>query len=629
MGFTGSFWKPWKLRQPSFLLIVVLLVPLGASSRWADIDEADAAIDFERVRYHVKKDGTYRIEVEKQVEILKESARQRMGLMRLRFDSRASRLEFGEAYTLNKKVKSPVRPEHIEVKPLASQGPGFDERSQLTIAYPDVSVGSKLYYRYTREVLKPSLPGVFWTHFSLGWNEYQRKFELSVESEVPVFVEAFDPDKKLQIRGGGTSWKIRLKSPVYRRVVEESNGKMNPKALTWVGITTMKEWTNLPKEIVGRWESVIRSELPKPYTKIVEGAKKMTRRTDQINHVTSKLADLVRYVGDWAPVDGAYFPRPLKLVHETGFGDCKDYSTSTAAMLRQLGFEASVAWVIRDHDLVASPIRLPVMNFNHAIVHARKDGEEFWIDPTNVASFAQGLFSDIADREALILTGDGPRLAKIPPASHEDSETRVEGQLRFVAANKVRVHGEVNFVGADILKMTAMELSYSKASLDYSFLSWITNPHTVLEFKFGPYDLKSRIVKPFKTSFSYSENWLPILTSAGRGYMMGTPAHLAAFQFRRERRVSDLYLGTPHRIHRRYEFSGGDFLLEDKVHCEGSSPWVDFHRQFYRKEDKVFFEEEVILKQSWVPQDEIRSPVFLQLQKRIGECQQAAVLILR
>ena len=58
------------------------------------------------------------------------------------------------------------------------------------------------------------------------------------------------------------------------------------------------------------------------------------KKTDveQLNAVTSGVAESIRYVGDWRLVKGAFNPRPLATIARSGYGDCKDFTVTAGAI---------------------------------------------------------------------------------------------------------------------------------------------------------------------------------------------------------------------------------------------------------------------------------------------------------
>jgi hypothetical protein len=615
-----------------FSLVILSLLFLSPSSwaRWETFEEASFTENFERQQYRISADGTYVTKTERQVEILKESARS-LGLTRLTFSSAASEFDLSEAYTLNGKEKLPVPGKQIEIKPLASRGQGFDEHKQLTIGYPQVSIGSKLYYAYELEQKKPAIPGLFYDHFSLGRN-YLQEFEATYDSEVPLYFETHDPDNFLEVtstsKDGAYQLKVRLKRPIYRRATEEEDSLSDRNSLVWVAVSTTKDWASFPRGTPAAYESVMHSPLPTAFENIRAEAAKEKSEVDQINAVTSRLAALVRYVGDWAPVEGAFHPRPLETVVATGFGDCKDFTSVTGAILSRLGFEVHAAWVQRARFATPSPLnKIAAPFFNHAILYAKKGGKEYWLDPTNLTSFAHGSYPDISGRPALLMLPDKPELRQIPPLKAEGSEVRVSMRITATKAGKIFGKGEYRLRDRASLYATGRGLSLSPARLKYVVMDWIHEPNQLKSWKLPDPDLSSRIVKDFTTSFEFEEKWRPMQTSAGTGYAFTRSPYVGTFQFPREERVSDLAVGDPGINRREYFLSGRGVLLRHNVKCQGSFPWLDFSREIKREKGGVRVIEQVKLKRGVVPVADIHTEEFGRLQQKLNECMQTAVAV--
>ncbi|PWU13430.1 MAG: hypothetical protein C5B49_14770 [Bdellovibrio sp.] len=627
-------WRRRRLGSEEMKMIWLAALLLGLLSgfsntwaRWQRPDEAEYAVDFENVKVTVHKDATFNLETEVSLEILKDVARAKFGLTRLSYNSRSSSFKVLEAKTINGDRVLPVRSEHIENKPLASSGPGFDEIRQVTIAFPEVNVGSKLYMRFTREVTKTSIPGFFSWSSSFGLNEYVKNSTLQVDSDMPLNWEVFDPEKYLQVEAQGKGVKARLLRPIYRQVTEEENVKTDTRAMPWLGITSLAKWSEFPKQTLDVYEQRLSSPLPEKYQQIVQQAKSKNRDVDVINEVISRLEEAIRYVGDWVPVEGAIHPRPLATVAETGFGDCKDFATGAAAMLRKLGFDAHAAFVRRDRNDTTVPLRVPFFNFNHTIVYAEKGGKTYWLDPTNTTSFAQGLYEDIANREALVLL-DSPVLKMIPPITDAMGSVKINAQVDIHSPRSVELHGSISLLGHAMVPFTGLALSYSKASIDYDLLYFVSVPGRVDAFHFDDFDLSSRIVRDLTTSFTVTEKWLPVPTSAGTGYLVSPPRPIETFVFRREDRQSSLYLGPPRTVERELVFRKVG-RLDHKVQCEGHSEWIDFRREFRKRGSDIVLTEKITLKKDRVDIDEIRKEAFQKLQDSLNLCQQPAILVLR
>lgn len=89
----------------------------------------------------------------------------------------------------------------------------------------------------------------------------------------------------------------------------------------------------------------------------------------------------VRYLGVETGRN-SHAPNPPRIVFERRFGDCKDKVLLTLSLLDRLGIEAHAALVNTDvRRGIADRLPNPAA-FDHVIVQARVDGNDYWIDPT-------------------------------------------------------------------------------------------------------------------------------------------------------------------------------------------------------------------------------------------------------
>lgn len=80
---------------------------------------------------------------------------------------------------------------------------------------------------------------------------------------------------------------------------------------------------------------------------------------------------------------GNYLPQSPKDTWDFRYGDCKAKSLLLLAMLREMGIESEAVLVHSDWgDWVPEMLPMPG-NFDHMIVHAVIDGEDYWLDGTN------------------------------------------------------------------------------------------------------------------------------------------------------------------------------------------------------------------------------------------------------
>lgn len=566
---------------------------------------------------------------EREIEILKEKARTDEGLFRTTFVPTMEKFELIQAETRNGKRILPVAKSAIEIKPLASTGPGFDTTSQVTIAYPEVNIGSKLYIKYKKTTFRPPYPGAFFLTYPVGWHENIQSMTVDFSSDVPLYHELIDPGGNFQVEGGGKKIRFTLKKPLFKMAVEEEFAIYDALSSVWIGVTNLKSWSQFPKKTIAAYEAVLSSKLPDKFEAILQAAKQKATTVEQIDEVTSKLATAVRYVGDWRAVKGTYVPRSLKEVAKTGYGDCKDFSAVTGAILRKMGYEVNSAWIARGPDWISSPLTIASPDMNHAILYVKKDGKEMWIDPTNTASFAQGIFTDIADRPAIVLHPNGAFIGRTPAMKSSDGEWTTNADIQLQSDSVLESKGKLVFDGRGALQFTAAELFNSKAANDYTFINWLAVPANVIDWKVGGYSLSSRIVSRIEPEFEYHERWRPAFSTAGTGYTLPAIGWLNYFRFKRETRASNLNVGYPLRVRRNYKITGKKVVLPKDIKCEGQSPWADFSRHIQMEKGALKIEEFIDFKMKVVPATSIATPEFAKFQDGILQCMQDALIVFR
>ena len=338
-------------RGGGLCVCMVLSVFSGpTSARW--VTEEDAA-----VRYHlnqsfitVKKNGSYTLDMEFKVKLLKASALGEFGNFLLTYNGKAQSVEILFAKTIVEGKEFPVDLKLIEDKPLAAPYKGFDQIRQIQVAFPRVQVGADISLRYRRRFHKAPFPG-FFSYFDSFQGGLLNHREIKVESALPLFYKIHNPGRVLSAsyrplkHKGKYVFHIRLKRPFFKAVINEKSPFPDPNIYPWVEITTSKHWGKMAERLIPLYEEIITSPLPKPHQNILNSARKIhTSPEDQIEFIMAGLIKNIRYFRDWQAVNGGHVPRPLAVIAETGFGDCKDMSVSLSAILRKLNFKAEVAF---------------------------------------------------------------------------------------------------------------------------------------------------------------------------------------------------------------------------------------------------------------------------------------------
>lgn len=421
--------KNFSLKNPLIHFILISLLLVGASpavARLATEQDTDIAILMDNRHLKIHKDGTYVETTEFVAEVRKESGKDKLVTFPLVYNTRNSKIKIIEAKTIRGNQEFPVDLKNIEDKPLASSPQGFDQNNQILIAFPELALDAKVYVKYEITEIHAPIPGYFSMDFIYGMSQYSKDSQVHMVSELPLHVEISDSEQFLEVKQGQDNQKytldIVLKKPIIKMPVDEQFVALDAKLYPWVTVSSLKEWPKLGELLSKRYEEVLNRPLPESFEKIAKEAETKATLIEKINTVTARLAESITYMGDWRTVEGAYIPRNLAEIAKSRLGDCKDFSASTVAILRRIGIQADPALIHRGVDYLAPPNHLPNMfNFNHAFVRVYDGKENLWVDPTNFTSFAQGIYPDIAKREALVLDPKNPQLMMTSTPEAKDS----------------------------------------------------------------------------------------------------------------------------------------------------------------------------------------------------------------
>ena len=617
-----------------FFIFLLIFFAHFTSARWANTKDAIFHYDLWRSIIKVEKDGTYTEEIEYKAKVLKDSAIQYIGNFSLIYNEQSQKVDILSAKTINNKKEIPVDIKFIEDKPLASSVKGFDQTRQILIIFPQVQVGSHIYIRYRRHYKTVPLKG-FFSDALIFRNEYYKNMELIVESALPLYYKINNPQNFLKSsyrrninKKRQYELKLRLRRPLFKRILDEQYIFANRDLFPWIEITTEKKWSKMFKHLALQYKKRIAEPLPKLHQDILKSVQQVkTGPEDQIDFIISILTEKIRYMGDWRPINGGYVPRPLSVIAKTGFGDCKDFSVSLAAILQNLGFKAQVAAVFRSHSYHSSyELKLPnIYAFNHAVVRAEKKGKIFWLDPTNTVTYSRGIFTDIADRPSITLQYPKPKFQRTPKIYSSGAEYIFTHNFEITKNDLVKMEGSVHFKGRSAIPFTGASLNMSKKSIDYQFINQIVDDiSTLKEWKVKDYNLKSRIVKDFFIQMFYttekeSSSHFGNKTQLGPAFRLSRISAIDRLNVSTLDRISDLFLGPPQRVVFISKLKNIQPIGNLKINCNLKSKWIDINRKL-ESQKPLTIKDIYEFKKSQISVQDLKSPQFLQFRKNIQRC---------
>lgn len=605
------------------LALLVFFMSTIAEARWSKYEDASVEVEFSNVNINVNRDGTYETEVELQAKILKESGRDRFSLYSLVYNDDSADFTVLEAKTTYNGEEYIVTEDMMEDKPLASPSKGFDQLRQVTISFPKIEIGTEVYLRYKQVNKKVPVDNFYGLSFSY-YGDYLQAENTKINSELPLEIKVNDPRSVLEIaeekKDGVHYINITLKKAVYENTINEPhNGILNTKHNTWVSLSSLSKWDDLAKKLAPGYHSVINQPLPATFIAIAESADNKNTDEEKINAVTSLLNEKVQYMGDWRTVSGKYFPRDLEKIADSQVGDCKDFSASTAAILQELGYKVQPILVMRGTTSTSNPKALPNMgNFNHVMLRViNRDGKIYWIDPTNTVSMAQGIFPDIADRNALVLDSEEADYIKIPAVQGENSKVISHSELT-IEDNVVNEYGQLTVQGEAALGLTGVGLYYSDEQLRDSVFRMISGVYLDEEEKkfLELPDLTLRNVEDLTIKYEFQQKNKIFKTNLGPALNLGDNwlndvVNTASDQ------VSDLFIGVPKTKESHMIIKDIKIKNCENLNFEINSPWLYVNRSCKYQNDGTEFSNLITIKKSFITNEELKTAEYKNLKSEL------------
>lgn len=218
-------------------------------------------------------------------------------------------------------------------------------------------------------------------------------------------------------------------------------------------------------ELFSDWQDVaeygarVNDVMSKPDTDIQSKAKELCRDTDtaweKIVKV-SKYAQSLNYVSisEDLNMGGGNQPFSAKIVFERGYGDCKDMSSLTKAMLESVGVESYSVWVNGpgryvneewasggqfNHCIVA--IKVDEGIDNEAVVEHPELGRLLYFDPTLQDLPVGDLPYYIGDSKVLVLSSENKTLQHLPPSQMKNN--LIEQKVEYTVEVNGTIYGTI------------------------------------------------------------------------------------------------------------------------------------------------------------------------------------------
>ena len=365
----------------------------------------------------VNEDWSYTTKTHKKVKILKGESRD-MGEIPISYENGREKVTDVEAFTITPDNKKHPYSKIQDFK-IYDGAPMYSDAMVKVVTLPEVTIGSILEYKYTIFSNGLSIKNAFWYASTIDSSAPMKEFKFSIMMPkiLGIKYREFEVTRKPKITESKSSitysWAVKdidgLKEDEdYLPLPTPESFKEN------IEFSSINSWCD-----ISDWCMTMINKNLKMNPDMEETVKKITGGhatiQDKTKAILAYIQDNFRYVS-MGFEDHALEPHPTDRVFQNKYGDCKDLSLLTMAMLRAASIESRMVLFNTEFSLSDPQYDLPIPSlFNHILLLVKdpKNGD-FYIDPLlNGYDIGQYPLS-YQGAYTFVVTEDGGKFDKFP-----------------------------------------------------------------------------------------------------------------------------------------------------------------------------------------------------------------------
>jgi Domain of Unknown Function with PDB structure (DUF3857)/Transglutaminase-like superfamily len=380
----------------------------------------------------------------------------------LPFNSSTASLEVIEAYTITPQGKKiAVQASAIRtVEDDNTQGAAFfSDQKHKIIVFPNVTPGSKTYYKTKLTTFKPLLPGYFYTKFN---------FAPYVENQGFEYTLTYPEDLKLYVdtKGIGGGDEEVIGDGTKRMRFSYKNLKFAAKEQLEVGlddyaphiyISTFPSQAAFAKVYEAKIKDKVQvtpqvqklaDEITKGIKPAKDGEAKDVKESEkdfkqqQARAIYNWVSRNIRYVAIYLD-DGSITPHDANSIIDNRYGDCKDHNALLIALLSAKGISASSA-MINSGSSYTVP-KYPVIGpFNHVITYI--PAWNLYLDSTAEMAPYGSLPDDEIDKPTLVTTLG--IIGRTPKPDKEQNRTVTGISMTILKDGRIKGSAHTGYFGS-------------------------------------------------------------------------------------------------------------------------------------------------------------------------------------
>jgi len=398
--------------------------------------DKDAIFLLNNLSLTLNEDGSYVTKVHKRLRILKEEAKS-LGEIPLPYKNGKDVIEIISAFTVTPDGKKHPYSEIQDFK-IYRDFPMYSDAMVKVITMPEVNIGSVIEFEIVIASSGMPIKGAWWDSVNLDFPRPCKEVNttITLPRKFNVAYKEFGLSHKPEITETPEtitySWKLTDVTPIEKP--EEYLPPPTPDSFTnIVEFSSIKSW----EDISGWYYGLVEKNL-KITKEIEETAKAVCQGKETLKDKTRAILEYIqdnfRYVS-MSFGENSLEPHPTDDVFRNKYGDCKDLSLLTMAMLKSAGIHSYVALFNNEFAISDPQFDLPFPYlFDHVILLVEdKANGDFYIDPLldgyDIGEFPpshQGAYT-------FIINEQGGKFDKLPIFDEKRNSTRTARKIELNA----------------------------------------------------------------------------------------------------------------------------------------------------------------------------------------------------
>ncbi len=584
----------------------------------------------------VDKDGLSTSIREVEMKAVNEQGRSHLVNQSIPYVPDATKVEVLKASSITDGIESPVNIKKVTVRTAGGGKEGISHVKEVLIPFNNIKIGSITKYTVRVRDTKNLVKGLYSMTYVFGTNAPELAGKAKIRSIIPLHVKINDPWGVLVSKeykdGKYYVFEFEQIKPVFK-IPSEANPILRNDKISMIEISTMNSWNAYVSPIAEKYEKILQEKvLPPVFQKIVDQASKATKIQEKIDIITSELATVMTYSGDWTSFDKMFFPKKISEIGKLKVGDCKDFSLATVAMLRKMGIDANVAMTKRksgggisgQNSVMVEPISTSLVSqgfFNHAIVKVKDQGKIIWVDPTNMVSNSGYTFLDIAGSYTLDVARTAMELEKIPHPELGSSRVDFEKSIKIAADNTVESVTDFELTGDYAKYVVEAALARNEDTAHKVMMAFLRTDSKSAKSFYEGFNFKNRVVASLKGRQKSLGESLVFEKDNKKYFIAPLALSLKSLSQVGDRRVTDMNMESTFSERTTLNINGYDFVGFQKG-CTILSPWFTVRRKFIKIQEGFQVQDVVDFKKVELSAKDINSDKF---QMSVGDVESCAI----